>query len=293
MKQALSIQEWLKQAEGRLKAAGIASARLDAGILLADALHRDKAWLIAHGSDMFQGATLETAEMWCVRREAGEPLAYIRGFKAFYGRDFIVTPDVLIPRPESEALIEMAKNCALQPGDSTLDAGTGSGCLGVTLKCELPETKVTLLDISAPALKVARQNAKALGASVSFEQKDVLQLHWKDSLKHAPYKLIIANLPYVDASWDCSPETAFEPDIALFSEAGGLWHYLNFFSAALHFLADGGYLLVEADPRQRDELERYASKFSFELAAHDGFALLFTRIPRPVETLPKQRGLIF
>lgn len=284
-----TVSDWLQSAAGRLRKVGISSARLDAEILLANTLHKDKSWLIAHSNEPVPAAEIKKVEINLKRREQNEPLAYIRGFREFYGRDFIVSPGVLIPRPESEALIEMAKSCPLQSGDTILDAGTGSGCLGITLKLELPDCSVTLLDISELALKIAKQNATKLEAEVSSVQKDVLNLQRTDELPHAPYKLIIANLPYVDSTWKRSPGTDFEPALALFSEAGGLWHYINFLASALHFLAKDGYVVIEADPRQHDELISYATELGFELAAYDGFALLLTRIPRPPEKFPKTK----
>lgn len=277
----MTIGQWLKEAGKRLKEAGISSAKLDADIILSDILHKDRSWLVAHAESKLEGRTFQKAEMWCSRREKHEPLAYIRGFKEFYGRDFIVSPDVLVPRPESEAIVDMAKDCPLQPSESILDAGTGSGNLGITLKLELPGTKVNLLDVSSAALTIARQNAKALGAAVSFQEQDVMKLERTTKLKHAPYKLIVANLPYVDEVWDRSQATDFEPSLAIFSPAGGLWHYINFLAAALHFLAKDGWIIVEADPRQQDELLHYAEKLGFQLSARDDFALLLTR-RRPV-----------
>lgn len=273
----MTVGEWLKKTEQKFKKVGITSPKLDAEIILSDILKKNRAWLIAHAEHIFQGWSLEKAEMWCSRREKHEPLAYIRGFKEFYGRDFLVSKSVLIPRPESEALVDLAKSCPLESGDSILDVGTGSGILGITLKLELPEIEATLLDVSKNALKIAEKNARKLGAEVSFEEKNILKLEKNTELSHAPYKLIIANLPYVDEHWQRSRSVDFEPDVALFSPQRGLWHYINFLGAAPHFLAKNGFVVIEADPRQQDELLHYAERLNFKLVSKDNFALLLGR----------------
>lgn len=288
-----TINDWLRQATVRLKAAGSGSPKLDAEIILSDACQKDRAWLIAHANDLLpaKGQTLSRIEMWCSRREKGEPLAYIRGLKEFYGRNFIVTPDVLIPRPESEALVGMALSCNLKAGDSILDVGTGSGCLGITLQLELSETPVTLIDISPKALAIAQKNAEELHANIQCNIQDLFTLDHKTALPGKPFKVIIANLPYVNKSWERSPETAFEPSLALFSGANGLWHNMNLLSAAHHLMTRSGYVLLETDPRQHEELEHYANKLGFELVARDGFAVLFSRTAIDYSAvLPGSRG---
>lgn len=285
-KAPVTVKEWLARAADRFKQAGVPSFRLDAELLLCHVLGKNRTWLIAHTDDSLKDEATGLADGFLKRREKREPLAYITGYKEFYGRNFVVSSDVLVPRPESEALIDLAKNCGLKPGDSILDVGTGSGCLGITLQCELPECEVTLLDVSESALDIARRNAHALDARVAFELRDIMKLERATKLQHAPYRLIVANLPYVDDAWKRSEETEYEPTLALFSEASGLWHYINFFSAALHFLAKGGYIIIEADPRQHDELIDYAAKLGFEMAVRDGFALLFARSPSSIEAAP-------
>lgn len=286
-----SVGTWLAAAEKRLKAAGIPSARLDSELLLAHALGRTRVWLKARPEHEVSHQQLLTADSLLARRLQREPLAYITGSKEFYGRHFSVNHDVLIPRPESEALIGLALGCGLPKGAAVMDVGTGSGCLGVTLALELTGSRVTLLDISQTALETARLNAEQLGATIAYLEADILTLERTLDIPHAPFDLIIANLPYVDASWECSPETTHEPALALYSGANGLWHYMHLMTAALHFLKADGRLIIEADPRQQDELLGLADKIGYELVVQQDLALLFVRKQISRE-LPDAPGII-
>ena len=191
-----AINNWLKSATEQLKTVGIASARLDAELILAHALQKDRTYLHAHSEDLLNDVDQEKADNQLARRLKYTPIAYIVGFKEFYGRRFSVTTDTLIPRPESEAIIDSLKNLVagdLTPVDGTslrlIDVGTGSGCLGITAKLEFPELMVTLADISPPALVVARTNAQRLHADVALLESDLLQSY------HLQADVIIANLP--------------------------------------------------------------------------------------------------
>ncbi|HMH70242.1 MAG TPA: HemK family protein methyltransferase, partial [Candidatus Saccharimonadales bacterium] len=175
--------------------------------------------------------------------------------KEFYGRLFRVTPATLIPRPESETIITLlsemiSKNSSLLPTapQQLVDVGTGSGCLGITAKLEIPELEVTLLDISRHALTVAEYNAKKLGATVAA--------HYSDLLSNYPLRadFIVANLPYVDTTWLRSPETNYEPQTALFAAEGGLHLIKRLIGQAEAHLSPHGSLLLEADPRQHAEI---------------------------------------
>ena len=151
---AQTNNSWLRAAEALLAAVGVPSARLDAELLLASVLGVERVWLIAHSDEALKPATLRKANELLAQRADRMPIAYLRGTKEFYGRDFVVTPVVLIPRPETEALVDLAKKHHLS--GRMLDVGTGSGCLGLTLALETGAS-LTLSDISEPALAVARQ----------------------------------------------------------------------------------------------------------------------------------------
>ena len=258
-----TIKQWLTGATDQLNKAGIPSAKLDAELILSDALGRERSWLIAHSDDQTDFAK---ANVTLARRLAREPLAYIRGYKEFYGRDFTVTPDSLIPRPETETLVEAV--LALPLGHEPLihDVGTGSGCIPITLALELPSAQVTGSDISHAALELARRNAEKLNATnVGFYKDDLL------SRSTGRYHVITANLPYVDPSWETSPETASEPSLALFTTDSGLKLIKQLIEQAPAHLLPSGYLVLEADPRQHADIIAFATHHGLSRVATKDF----------------------
>jgi methylase of polypeptide subunit release factors len=320
--------------------------------LATDVLGKPKEYLIAHDNTPLSPSQVSRLEQQFARRRAGEPIAYIRGKKEFYGRDFIVTPDVLIPRPETESIIEVASTVItgllrfarndsagddgrviasgfpsvivgldptiqteshritrssrvmttgvadrviasgatrssgnssgllrLKPrNDSTtsalrndrthngklrlIDIGTGSGCIGITLKLEHHELDITLSDISQSALEIAKLNAKNLAAEVKFQQRDLLTAKNQDN--YIIYDMIIANLPYVSKNWAVvSPELAYEPAQALYASDNGTRLIKNLIAQAPQHLRAGGYLIIELDPCQYQNALNFAAKFGF------------------------------
>ena len=167
---------------------------LDAHVLLGEVLSRDRASLIAHPEAELTPAQAERFARFMKRCAAGEPIAYILGRRAFYDRDFRVTPAVLIPRPETELLLERALEWAANRPLTAVDVGTGSGALAVTLAAKRPNIDVHAVDISPAALEVARQNAAEQGARVTFYEGDLLKPMIERGLK---IDLIMANLPYI------------------------------------------------------------------------------------------------
>lgn len=264
-----AISQWLNSAEKLLKAAHIPSPRLDVEIILAHTLRKPRTFLHAHGDQLLDPRQHEIANARLELRRDRTPIAYIVGHKEFYGRQFKVTPATLVPRPESEALIHMLKKYSDTPltDKKMVDVGTGSGCLGITAKLELPELDITLLDISRHALHVAEVNAAAHHATVSLMHSDLLERY--------PFvaDYILANLPYVDEKWKRSPETHHEPAKALFASDGGL-HLINRLLAQTStFLSKGGLLILEADPRQHMSIIQKAASMGLILLEVEGFAL--------------------
>jgi release factor glutamine methyltransferase len=213
----------------------------EARLLLGHVLGRNAAWLEAHRDDELAADSDYTALV--ARRAAGEPMAYLIGVREFYGRDFVVSPDVLIPRPETELLVDVAKT-KVGAGRTArvLDLGTGSGCLAVTLALELPQARVTAVDVSPKALGVARGNAQRFGAQVEFVESD-----WFAALPPQRFELILANPPYVAAG---DPHLAqgdlrFEPADALTDHADGLTGIRLIVAQAHDWLAEGGWLFLE------------------------------------------------
>jgi len=253
------ISEWLKIATKSLKTANIPSARLDAELILANTLRKNRTYLHAHLDEEIDPRRFDIANARLDLRLDRVPIAYILGYKEFYGRRFTVSPSVLIPRPESEDLISLfLELTASEIAEKVLiDVGTGSGCLGITAKLERSNLSVILSDISKPALNIAEKNANALNADVHIQQQSLLNGQLK------PVDYIFATLPYVDKNWNVSPELQYEPEIALFAEDEGLKLILQLISQAPRCLTPEGLLFIEADPQQHNRIINEAVKNGF------------------------------
>lgn len=218
-------------------------ARLEAQVLAAHVLEVNRAWLIAHGDEALDPAAADRLEAALSRRLAGEPVAHILGRREFYGREYRVTPDVLIPRPETELLVEAALE-RLPPDRpaNVLDLGTGSGCIAVSLALARPDCAVTAVDASSAALAVARDNAARLGARVTFLESD-----WFAALAGRRFDLIVGNPPYIaDADPHLSQgDLPREPRTALAAGADGLDDIRAIIHAAPAHLPAGARLLLE------------------------------------------------
>jgi release factor glutamine methyltransferase len=269
-KASITINSWVLLAAQQLKDVGITSGRLDAEIIVCHVLVKPKTWLIAHSDQPMELHNKSVADIFLNRRLNREPLAYIIGSKEFYGRSFEVSEQVLIPRPETETLITLFGELQLQAGQRVIDVGTGSGCIGLTIKAEFPLLDVTLSDVSHEALAIATQNARRLALKTTFVLSDVLAT-WE--MQPGSFDYIVANLPYVDHAWDVSPETAFEPRLALFAENNGLQLIYTIIEQAQYVLRPSGYLLLEADTRQLDEIARYSKQHGFIETRRDGFCM--------------------
>lgn len=270
---ARTIKSFLRMSTQALIDVGINSARLDSELLLSHYLNLPREWIISHDdAEIAEPQWAELCKMLYLRAKR-VPLAYLTGIKSFYGRDFIVNEDVLVPRPESEQIIESLKQLAVRNPQikSIADVGTGSGCLAITAKLEIPNLEVIALDISNRALAIAKQNERNLGldGKIKFIQSDLL------SNLTSVVDVIIANLPYVNRNWDnLSPELKFEPDLALYDDidnATGLIKRL--ISEAPAHLTTGGYLILEMDIRQTNEVSSFAVKNSFAIVDAKPFTL--------------------
>lgn len=207
----------IAEATRRLSAAGCDRARLDAELLLAAAMRSDRTALhLEPGRELPAGAGA-VFQALCARREAREPVAYILGRRGFRHLDLAVDSRVLIPRPETELLVEVA--LSLPRGARVVDVGTGSGAVALALKDERPDLEVTATDISAAALTVARANARRLALDVTFRQADLL------ADAGGPFDGVVANLPYIAVVDGAALEpeiSEYEPDGALFAGPDGL-----------------------------------------------------------------------
>lgn len=276
---ATTVKDWIDDATRQLETANIPSARLDAELLLAHTIRKPRTWLHGHIDDPLDSRQLEIARARLDLRLDRVPVAYIIGHKEFYGRTFKVTTATLIPRPESETLIELLDE-ALPKNESLIverplrlvDIGTGSGCLGITAKLQHPELDVTLTDVSRHALNIAEENAETLHADVELIQSDLLTSY--------PFiaDVIIANLPYVDPEWERSPETDHEPASALFALNHGLALIFELIIQTKEKLAIGGKLILEADPEQHDAIKKEAAKYGLVLNEQRDYGLLFDKL---------------
>jgi release factor glutamine methyltransferase len=211
----VSIGDALSRATARLGEAGCESPRLDAELLLASALGVDRARLVLDAGTPLEVGAAERFEALILRRAAREPVAYILGRKEFRTITVAVDGRVLVPRPETELLVEAA--LSLPAGARVADVGTGSGAVALALKSERPDLSVTGADVSADALAVARANARELGLDVELLQADLL-----DGVEPA-FDAVLANLPYIASGAELAPEIArYEPPGALFAGPDGL-----------------------------------------------------------------------
>jgi release factor glutamine methyltransferase len=266
---APTINTWLTEAVGQLQTAGISSAQLDAELILAHALGRERTWIIAHRDDELVWGS--PANSLLAKRLQRIPLAYLVGRREFYGREFIVNKNVLIPRPETEEMIEQLKLLRPQAGQRLIDVGTGSGAIAITAALEFPGLHVEAVDVSPQALDVVRNNAHSLSAKLDVYESDLLA-----NARHS-YDFILANLPYVDQAWERSAETNFEPALALFAEDDGLQLIKRCLQQATSKLNDSGYVLLEADPRQFDDIIAYAKTHGFSPVRINDYVLTLQR----------------
>ncbi|HSE24613.1 MAG TPA: peptide chain release factor N(5)-glutamine methyltransferase [Pyrinomonadaceae bacterium] len=243
-----SIKESVSQAASALQNAGVPEPRREAASLLAHKLSRDRTFLFTHGDECLSDETFSQYMTMVQRRAAGEPLQYITGLQDFYGRQFHVTPDVLIPRPETELLVEAALRL-IGPTRSPVicDVGTGSGCIAISILCEKEDARAVAIDISPAALKVAKQNSEVFGVT---ERIDFVEGDCFDGLDSpvGSFDLIVSNPPYVSA--DVVPGLQrevrdYEPLVALSPGGDGLSVIRRLMKDGPTFLKSSGYMLLE------------------------------------------------
>lgn len=248
----------------------------------------DRSWLITHLEEPLPvdfDNPYNPANSMVIERAKGVPLAYLLGRQTFYGRDFALTRDVLIPRPESEAIIDLAKTLTLPAKPRILDLGTGSGCLAITLALEFPGAEVTATDLSPDALNIAEHNDYHHESRIHFVNTDLLSELSPE--QQGSFDLVVANLPYVNPDWDWLDRTAlsYEPAIALYPEQGsnenGLSAYHRLFEelATYTTISPVANLVLEADPCQHNELIELAKSYNWQHRATQGYALAFYPTP--------------
>ncbi len=250
------------------------SARIDAEILLMHVIDKDRSYIYAHSEDFLEPSQINTFDNLIQQRSKGVPIAYLTGTKEFWSRKFHVTKDTLIPRPETELLIETVLKLANKNDElNILDLGTGTGAIAITLAKELPLASLTATDISFHTLNVAKRNAE-------YHQINNIDLHvsdWFSHIKDKTFNFIISNPPYISES---DPhlqqgDVQFEPISALTSGKNGLDDLTTIITQAQNYLESDGYLLVEHGFQQGKDVtilmeqENYQSIHAlYDLAGH-------------------------
>jgi release factor glutamine methyltransferase len=260
-----SVRSLLEQGINHLRTANIPSFTLTAELLLLHVIARDRAWLYAHPEEVLSAEVTNHYLSLIQRRASGEPTQHLTGKQEFWGLEFEVTPDVLIPRPETEHLIEVALDrlalrelragrppCLTGNGITLADIGTGSGCIAIALAKEIPDATVYAADISAAALAVARRNAARLGfsARIQFLESNLFEGFSSLATRHSPFffDLILSNPPYIGRRTQetLSREVReHEPEVALYGGEEGYEFYAELVAQSHEFLKPGGLLVLE------------------------------------------------
>lgn len=270
----MNTATWLAEAANELRSVGIETARLDALVLLEDVLGVNRASLLAHPETLISSAQLNQLNNYITQRKSHTPLAYIRGRAPFYGRNFYVSSDVLVPRPETETVIAFLLTAAASlPASATIaDIGTGSGCIGITARLEIPTAQVILLDIDEKALAVARKNTLEHHTEVTIRHSNLLEGLFE------PVDIVVANLPYVPETYPINQAASHEPRIALFSGTDGLDAYRAFWKQLGTLSHKPLHIIIEALPQQSQVLRDLAAAQNYKIAQADDFVQHFVLI---------------
>jgi release factor glutamine methyltransferase len=259
----LTLHETLKEARSRLVAAGIAAdeAAIDVDLYARTILGWDRARLLVEQQAPAPAALEPRFSEWIARREQREPTAYIVGKREFWGHEFEVSPSVLIPRPESEFIVEEAvERLRHAPAPRIADVGTGSGCIAVSIAIELPRAHVTATDICGKALQVARVNADRLGVSDRITFVETSYLDGVDGT----FDAVVSNPPYVKDAYKALVQRAvfkYEPHVALFGGADGLNGLRSVLDGAGQRLVPGGWVIMEFGDGQDDDVRELVGRY--------------------------------
>jgi release factor glutamine methyltransferase len=257
----VSIAEALRLAADVLDRNGVADARREAGALLSHVIGKDRTFLLSHAADSISENEAERFREVVERRAGGEPAQYIIGSQDFYGRTFRVTPAVLIPRPETELLIEAALE-VLNADAKICDVGTGSGCIAITLLCERNDARAVAIDVSEEALNIAQENASAqsVGTRIEFVRSDCFTaLNPETDL----FDLVLSNPPYVSAHMLPGLQREVrdhEPQIALSPGEDGLSVIRRLLNDSPRFLRENGYLIMEIGFDQGEAVQQLVAE---------------------------------
>jgi len=256
----VSIAEAISEATARL--GGVSeSARLDTELLLARAIDMPRSYLFAHPEDTLDDAALARLEQTLVRRLEGEPMAYITGLKEFWSMELIVSPATLVPRPETELLVDVTLREIPRDADwAVLDLGTGSGAIALAIARERQLCQLTATDVSADALAVARENARQLFVS----NVEFLEGSWTKPVAGQRFRVIVSNPPYVAAGDNALETLHAEPAIALAAGEDGLDSITVLARDCTSIIEDDGQLVLEHGAEQRDQVAEILLSYGWE-----------------------------
>ncbi len=255
-----SIAHTLRAARETLEDAAVPEVQLTAEILLAHILGVERSFLFGHPEELAEEAAAERFQGILKRRCEGEPTQYLTGVQEFYGLSFKVAPGALIPRPETELLVEETLARA-SDGDRIVDIGTGSGCIAISIKVNKPSARVTACDISREALEVARENVRALKAEVALVLADLAT-----SFRPSAFDLVVCNPPYVPLADlpGLQRELRFEPAQALFGGEDGFDAYRRLARGAARIVRPRGWLLLELGYNGRSQVEEILGRVDWD-----------------------------
>lgn len=259
-------RDLLKLGAEELASVGVQSPSLEARILLAQSCQESQEYLLLNFDQEVSDTISKRYLSYIERRKQHEPIAYITGLKEFYGRDFIVNHDVLIPRAETELLIEViTKNIQGDENISVLDLGSGSGIIAITLALELPYADIVAVDVSEKALACLRQNIKKYNVT---ERVIPLLSNWYELVEEKRFDIIVSNPPYIsklELDYMAEETKRYEPDGALFAKDDGLACYRQILQNAANYLSEKGRIYLEMGFNQCDKIAALAKKYKFNV----------------------------
>jgi release factor glutamine methyltransferase len=267
--ETMKLSQFLSENTTKLTNNGITSARLDCLLLLEHVLEIDRAKILAETELELSQEQFEELNKLIKKRASGIPIAYLREFSEFSFLDFYVDERVLIPRVETEDLLE--ETVFRAPRNAIIiELGTGSGALAIALKTWRPDLQITATDISKDALLVAKKNREQYGADIELIEADLLPVEYEADI-------VVANLPYVPTNRTADPSIAFEPDLALFAGSDGLNVYRRLLKQ-INAKNINPLLIIEAEPDQKAELVKMANKSGYALEEHHNLCFVFKSI---------------
>lgn len=269
MSQPRNFNNWLKEATNKL-ANSSETPRLDAEVILSFVTKKNRAEILTHPETIITARQINALNDLLQKRAISIPIAYLKGESEFYGRKFKVTKDTLVPRPESEYLIEMFKELTLtEKINKVADIGTGCGALGITIKLENPSVQLYLSDISLNALKIAKHNCLQNNVKVKIFKADLLEPNT------GPYEVLICNLPYVPDKFEINNAAKHEPRLALFGGKDGLSLYRKLMKQVHSLDWRPKYVFTESLQSQHEELMKLMLRYNYTEISKKGLIQLF------------------